>query len=66
MNISGNFNHGFWKKKDSELQVQVSQDRGVDEYNSEIESSIDFWKKYGPIVSLMKLGMKEGILSTLV
>ena len=33
---------------------------------SEIESSTDFQKKYGFIVSLMKLRMKEGILSTLV
>ena len=32
----------------------------------EIESSADFWKKYGSIVFLMKLRMKEGILSTLV
>ena len=32
----------------------------------EIESSIDFQKKYGSIVPLMNLKMKEGILSTLV
>ena len=32
----------------------------------EIESSIDFRIKYGSIISLMKLGMKEGILSNLV
>ena len=32
----------------------------------EIESSIDFRKKYGSIMSLIKLRMKEGILSTLV
>ena len=32
----------------------------------EIESSTDFWKKYGAIVPIMKLNMKEGILSTLV
>ena len=32
----------------------------------EIQSSIDFRKKYGSNVSLMKLGIKEGILSTLV
>ena len=31
-----------------------------------IESSTDFQKKYGSIVSLIKLRMKEGILSTLV
>ena len=32
----------------------------------EIESSTYFQKKYGSIVSLMKLRMKEGILPTLV
>ena len=32
----------------------------------ENESSIDFRKQYGSIVSLMNLRMKEGILSTLV
>ena len=32
----------------------------------EIESSTDFRKKYGSIVPLMKLNMKEVILSTLV
>ena len=32
----------------------------------EIESSTYFQKKYGSIVSLMKLRMKEGIISTLV
>ena len=32
----------------------------------EIESSTDFWNKYGSIMSLMKLRMKDGILSTLV
>ena len=28
----------------------------------EIESSIDFWRKYGSIVSLMKLEMKAGVI----
>ena len=32
----------------------------------EIESSADFRKKFGSIVSLMNLWMKEGILSNLV
>ena len=33
---------------------------------SEIGCSADFRKKYGSIISLKKLKMKEGILSTLV
>ena len=32
----------------------------------EIECSVDFWKKYGSIIPLMKMKMNEGILSTLV
>ena len=32
----------------------------------EIESSTDFWKKYEAIVPLIKLNMKEGILSRFV
>ena len=32
----------------------------------EIECSVDFRKKYGSIIPLMKLKMKEGIISTLV
>ena len=32
----------------------------------EIESSIDFEKKYGAIMPLMKLKMKEGIISMVV
>ena len=32
----------------------------------EIKSSIDFWKKYGAIIPLMKLKIKEVFLTTLV
>ena len=32
----------------------------------EIESSTDIQRKYGSIISFMKLKMKEGILSTMV
>ena len=32
----------------------------------EIKSSTDFWKKYGAVVPLMKLKVKECIISTLV
>ena len=45
------------------------KDPKIDELMSlipEIESSTDFQRKYGSIISLMKLRMKEGILSTLV
>ena len=45
------------------------KDPKIDELMSlipEIESSIDFRKKYGSIASLVKLMMKDGILSTLV
>ena len=45
------------------------KDPKIDELISlipEIECSADFRKKYGSIISLMKLRMKEGILSTLV
>ena len=45
------------------------KDPKIDELISlipEIECSADFRKKYGSIIPLMKLKMKEGILSTLV
>ena len=45
------------------------KDPKIDELVSlilEIEGSTDFWRKYGSIIFLMKLRMKEGILSTLV
>ena len=45
------------------------KDPKIDELISlipEIECSVDFRKKYGSIIPLMKLKMKEGILSTLV
>ena len=45
------------------------KDPKIDESMSlipEIECSADFWKKYGSIIPIMKLWMKEGILSTLV
>ena len=45
------------------------KDPKIDELISlipEIECSADFWKKYGSIIPLMKLKMKEDILSTLV
>ena len=45
------------------------KDPKIDELVSlipEIECSADFRKKYGSIIPLMKLKMKEGILSTLV
>ena len=45
------------------------KDPKIDELISlipEIECPTDFRKKYGSIIPLMKLRMKEGILSTLV
>ena len=45
------------------------KDPKIDELISlipEIECSADFQKKYGSIIPLMKLKMKEGILSTLI
>ena len=60
------FDYGFWKKKDWKIQFK---DPKIDELISlipEIECSADFRKKYGSIIPLMKLRMKEGILSTLV
>ena len=47
----------------------IFKDPKIDDLMSlipKIESSTYFRKKYGSIVSLMKLRMKEGILSTLV
>ena len=45
------------------------KDPKIDELVSlipEVECSADFRKKYGSIIPLMKMKMKEGILSTLV
>ena len=45
------------------------KDPQIDELMSlipEIECSADFWRKNGSIISLMKLRINEGILSTLV
>ena len=46
----------------------IFKDPKIDELISlipEIECSADLRRKYGSIISLMKLRMKEGILSTL-
>ena len=56
----------FGKRKTKKYSFK---DPKIDELMSlipEIESSTDFQRKYGSIISLMKLRMKEGILSTLV
>ena len=56
----------FGKRKTKKYNFK---DPNIDELMSlilEIESSTNFWRKYGSIISLMKLRMKEGILSTLI
>ena len=50
---------GKYSFKDSKIDELVS-------LIPEIECLTDFRKKYGSIIPLMKLKMKEGILSTLV
>ena len=56
---SGERKTGKYSFKDAKIDELIS-------LIQEIECSADFQKKYGSIISLMKLRMKEGILSTLV
>ena len=67
VNISSTFSLWILKKRNTrEYSFKVPK---IDELMSvipEIESPTDFQRKYGSIISLMKLRMKEGILPTLV